>query len=137
MTQKDDKRMILSPKGHGKTRIAEIEAQVAEAMGEKVYRPKPHPSKLKAEWEKEIRDGIRHWVMLSDIKTGVNWSAFESGLVSDFTHIFTSRRQDLLKELRGEVEGKKKPVDDNFYEEEYGYNQALQDVIKLLESKNE
>jgi hypothetical protein len=49
-------------------------------------------------------------------------------------------RQELLKELRGEVEGmnrkgvfviKGMPNEDAFYE----YDKALQDVIKLLERK--
>jgi hypothetical protein len=69
------------------------------------------------DWEKEIEKIV-------SVHTGVK--VFISDLLK-------SQRQDLLKELRGEVNKLQvKPMEDYLVT---GYSDALDDVIKLLESK--
>ena len=80
----------------------------------------------KSEWEKEL-----------DERFDVEYPyIFEER--NELKAFIRSQRQDLLKELRGEVEGMKLPTSTrNYITKAEPINKKLQDVIKLLERGNE
>jgi len=65
----------------------------------------------KEQEEKIIKKGIRHWVMLSDIKTGVNWSMFESGLISDISYLLKAQRDEIIEKIEKKVKRIKLDMD--------------------------
>ena len=81
-------------------------------------------------WEKELLWAMNRWSKANKVESDDNWGS----LISWVKKLLRSQRQDLLKELRGEVEGMKLPTSTrNYITKAEPINKKLQDVIKLLE----
>ena len=98
------------------------------------------------DWEDEIKILLSDWVKRM-IKFGevnkpnrlAGFTVYDCPYIYPIiTNLLKSQRQDLLKELRGEVEGMKLPTSTrNYITKAEPINKKLQDVIKLLERGNE
>jgi len=88
--------------------------------------------------EKIIKKGIRHWVMLSDIKTGVNWSMFESGLISDISYLLKTQRDEIIEMIEKEIikipKGKHQGKSWCPQCEDTGNNYACEEIIRKIKT---
>lgn len=82
-------------------------------------------------WGEEYDELWEHWIYLSDIKTGVNFNRFKSGIKSVLKDQIHKAKLEILDEAIGKEYEIKDEWDRYFQGRKNGYNKKRKEIINL------